>query len=267
MHWYNSEGESRHTIIGKNGKERTTSIRDARALGYFPSVTTIQDVKAKPALIQWLQTELMNAAIENPWHPENGQDVSIWKKQMLAKMREKGEKAAKRGTEIHGYLDDYFSKGVLPTSSREFIIPVIDFIDSNFGLDGWVSEKSFCRQDKGYAGCVDLHHPEKNIIIDFKTKDKTDLKDMVQYDDHRIQLAAYQTGLNMPETTRRFNLFISVSPETPGLCKLVECTEFDKNWNIFYNLLNVWKLVNNYDPAEAYHGEQFRENTSDAGLS
>jgi len=29
-HWYDAQGEARHTIVGKNGKERKTTLRDAR---------------------------------------------------------------------------------------------------------------------------------------------------------------------------------------------------------------------------------------------
>ena len=111
-----------------------------------------------------------------------------------------------------------------------------------------------------FGGCVDLHSkglPDGNggyirppIIIDFKTKDKTDIKDMVPYDDHRIQLAAYQVGLGLPAETERYNLFISTNPKTPGLCNLVRADEFDKYWNMFYTLNSLWQLKNNYEPTE-----------------
>jgi len=40
-HWYDSEGAATYTIIGANGTERNTTLKDARKHGYVPSVTTI----------------------------------------------------------------------------------------------------------------------------------------------------------------------------------------------------------------------------------
>ena len=40
-HWYDKEGEPRYTIIGANGKERNTTLRDAKKKGYVPSVTSV----------------------------------------------------------------------------------------------------------------------------------------------------------------------------------------------------------------------------------
>ena len=40
-HWYDATGAARYTITGKNGKERPTTLRDARELGLVPSVTSI----------------------------------------------------------------------------------------------------------------------------------------------------------------------------------------------------------------------------------
>ena len=45
-HWYDHTGESKYTIVGKNGKERPTTLRDARKHCYVPSVTGKQKMKA-----------------------------------------------------------------------------------------------------------------------------------------------------------------------------------------------------------------------------
>jgi len=248
MRFYKSDASCMRTIIGANGKERTPSIADARKLWLFPSVTTVMDVQAKTALIEWLLQELLNAAVENPYHPHEWGEAD-WRKAMLAKMRTKSRVAADRGTQIHGKLDAFFN-GVSIDSDEDkpYIQPALSLIEKTFGLDGWVSEKSFAATEWGFAGCVDLHHPTKNIVIDFKTKGKEDLKSVKQYDSHKMQLAAYQVGLGMPNNTRRFNLFIGVNENNPGVCSLLECTEFDRYWNMFYNLLMFWISKNKYDP-------------------
>ena len=59
-HWYTQEGEPMYTIIGANGKERNTTLRDAKSLGLVPSVTTIMGIIAKPSLETWKQKQLLN---------------------------------------------------------------------------------------------------------------------------------------------------------------------------------------------------------------
>ena len=58
-HWYTRDGVPRYTVIGKNGKERNTTLRDARTENLVPSVTTVLNVMAKPALIPWLQEPVL----------------------------------------------------------------------------------------------------------------------------------------------------------------------------------------------------------------
>ena len=36
-HWYSQDGEPMYTLIGANGKERNTTLRDAKSLGLVPS--------------------------------------------------------------------------------------------------------------------------------------------------------------------------------------------------------------------------------------
>ena len=254
MHFYGRDGSSQHTIIGKNGKERTTSIKDARELGLVPSVTTIMDVQAKPALMVWLQNQITEAAWQciKSGHPTDEVD---YKRHLINTSKQIGEKAAKRGNEIHDAMEGYFKDTNSETNvvkELDYIEPAIRLIHEAFPYYTWYPEQSFCHES-GFGGRIDLWGTDNNgnyVIIDFKTKDKTDLKDFVQYDEHRIQLAAYQLGLRLPTNTRRFNLFISVNEKTPGLCKLVECTEFSRYLGWFSALHRVWVIKNKYDPGE-----------------
>ena len=53
-HWYDSAtGEPRYTIIGANGVERPTTLRDARVHKLVPSVTTITACAARFQLEKW----------------------------------------------------------------------------------------------------------------------------------------------------------------------------------------------------------------------
>lgn len=246
FHWYDIDGNPCHTVIGKNGKERATTLRDARKMRLFPSVTTIMAIQDKPMLTQWLINELMSAAIKDPYHPFEW-DEGSWKLYMNKSMRAKSREAAERGTEIHNKLEDFFRTGKVCKKDAAYIMPTIKLIEETFPNRDWVAEERFTDTKLGFAGCVDLHC--KDIVIDFKTKDKTDIKDMVQYDDHRMQLAAYQKGLKK-NINRRFNIFISTNKKTPGLCKLVECLDDERYWKMFKALTQFWQLKNNYFPCE-----------------
>ncbi len=269
MHYYNKDGDSCHEIVGKNGRQRPTTLADARKLQLYPSVTTIMDIAAKLGLVFWMQRQLLLAAMRVPydnerdidlydpesWDEDDIADMEGWKKARSRDSKKIGDDAAKRGNEIH----DLMEKSFLPPNVYQVTASDTDLvilagarkvIDETFPRYHWLPEASFAHPD-GFGGRVDLHGQSPDgdwVIIDFKTKDKSDEKDMVQYDDHRIQLAAYQSGLKLPENTRRFNLFISVHRDTPGLCKLVECTEFDRHKEIFYTLMRLWQLKNRYKP-------------------
>ena len=62
-HWYDKDGNSQYTIVGANGKERNTTLRDARKEGFVPSVTTVMNVAAKPSLENWKITQAINSAV------------------------------------------------------------------------------------------------------------------------------------------------------------------------------------------------------------
>ena len=61
-HWYQKDGSPAYMIVGKNGKERPTTLRDARKLGFVPSVTTIIGCADKPPIVWWLGHKQMPAS-------------------------------------------------------------------------------------------------------------------------------------------------------------------------------------------------------------
>ena len=62
-HWYTQEGEPMYTIIGANGKERNTTLADARKHRFVPSVTGIIGVSSKPALEEWKIKEAIKSTM------------------------------------------------------------------------------------------------------------------------------------------------------------------------------------------------------------
>ena len=245
-HWYFQDGTPAYTIIGKNGKERNTTLRDAREHSLVPSVTTILKVAASPGLERWKQDQILMAALTLP--KMEGENEFDYIARIRQDAQEQGRKAADRGTEIHGLLEKWFMtpdcRIIKDLTTEEFDIcfSTNQEIDKWFNDQNWMPEKSFAHPI-GFAGKVDLHSPE--VVVDFKTK-SFDADNLPKaYDDHVLQLAAYREGLGYPKA-RCANVFVSVS--VPGLVHIFEhsAEELERGLKMFLCLLDYWKIKNKY---------------------
>ncbi len=238
QHWYQQDGSPLYTVIGANGKERDTTLRDARKLNLVPSVTTIMQMAAKPGLDNYLQTQLLDAVVTIGVH-----NSDFWRQSVIQKSKEHSSKAAAAGTKIHDALEQYYLGNGLTMAMHSICAPVIDLLKSEFPNAKWEPEKSFSHKS-GFGGKVDMSEAS-GIILDFKTKDTDDIKKMVPFDEHGMQTAAYAVGLGMSGADR-YNLFIST--KVPGLVNLTKSEDFGRDWGMFQNLLSFWKLKNRYTP-------------------
>jgi hypothetical protein len=240
-HWYcGTTGEPRYTILGKNGKERNTNVKDARELGLVPSVTTINSMLSKSGLDTWKQTQVLYAAVEYPrWENE---DEKEWVSRILDLAKGKSREAAQRGTNIHDILDSYFSNVCLPEWPT-YINRVQTHLDSTFGKRQWVSEQSF-RHPEGYGGKVDLYCKADNnlpgVIIDFKTTEKSP-GELTPYYEYTLQLAAYREAL-VPDAICA-NVFINGETGEVAV-KIHKEQELKDGYEAFLSLLKVFKLKN-----------------------
>ena len=209
-HWYAADGSPAYRITGKNGKERNTTVADARKLNLLPSVTTILGIVAKPGLNTWLQTQVLLAALTLP--------------------RIVGE-----SEEMHGVLERFYSGE--SDDYPDYVHNVDLYIHEHFGEGhDWEAERSFA--SGGYGGKVDLI--ANNIVIDFKSKENLDK--VVPYFEQIMQLAAYRVGLGKP-TARCANVYFTLD----GPVKLIEHSEADlaQAWDCFQHLLAFYKRKNN----------------------
>jgi hypothetical protein len=231
-HWYDKDGNPQYTIIGANGKERDTDLRDARKLGLVPSVTTILKVAAAPALDIWKQQQLLKAVAEVPRLDEEPEKE--WFSRIIKTSKEAGDKHMDRGTSMHNEIEDYFNKRQreYPDFAKETYFAVV----KEFGSQKWVTEKSFAFD--GFGGKVDLH--AEDIVIDFKTKEVVDDK-TVCYDEQLMQLAAYRIGLELPDA-----LCANVFVDLQGNVKIIKHDESDiqKAWLMFSHLLAFYRVKN-----------------------
>lgn len=266
QHWYDEDGNPMYTIVGANGAERDTTLRDARKYNLSPSTTTVMAGAAKPALAPYIEKQLLDAV------EKIGTTRPNWRWDVVKKSKEHASNAAAKGTKIHDALEQYYLTGKIKRGNsplvkgtqvidyqdglpicenvyytwKEALTPIIDLLKSEFGDIKWTPERSFTSK-LGFGGKVDMSYNDgmTQIVLDFKTKDTDDIKKMVAYDEHGMQTASYAVGLDMPEA-RRYNLFIST--QTLGLMNLTESTDFERDWGMFEALLKLWQLKNKYVP-------------------
>jgi hypothetical protein len=241
-HWYTRDGVPRYTVIGKNGKERNTTLRDARTESLVPSVTTVLNVMAKPALIQWLQKQVLLAALTLP--RIQGEPEEAYIDRIIVDSKEQGRAAADAGTDIHASIQGFY-EGKVITRHEQHVKGTIAKLDSTFGQQAWIAERAF-GHSHGFGGKSDLYCTEGDgIVADIKTKEFTENSKVDAYDDHLIQLAAYRVGLGIPKA-RCANVFVSRS--VPGLVVVNEWSEEDlqRGWEMFCSLLKFWQLKNRH---------------------
>lgn len=250
-HWYAADGSPAYEIPAKNGVLRAVTLRDARKLNLFPSVTTIQSVAAKPGLERWKIEQAIHAALTLP--RIESETETEYAARVLEDSKEQAKNAAMLGTFIHEQIEASF-RGAADPDWLPFIDPVRVWLDKQFPGATWAAEHSFVHP-RGFGGKVDLHSHDVPCVIDFKTKDFTDADDVKAWDEHGVQLAAYQEGLGLKRIGERYperwNLFVST--RVPGLIKPVmwEPESFDRHWTMFCCLLDFWQADKGYAPKAA----------------
>jgi len=247
-HWYERDGSPAYRIIGANGKERATTLRDARKMNLVPSVTTILQMEAKPQLTRWLVEQGMMACLTLPRMPD--ETDTDFMARALKDSKEQAKKAAERGSWLHGLIEDSMRQGQLtsrcPPEDEPFITPVLNWIYEHFPNHTWSPERSFATDQ--YGGKMDLYgQGEYPVLIDYKTKAFTDPTKKLAYDEHCTQLAAYAMGVgSKPEEAHCVNLFISTVQPNLIVPKHWEPSELISGWKAFTCLLGLWRARKGY---------------------
>ena len=239
-HWYTHEGEPMYTIIGANGKERNTTLRDARSLGLVPSVTTIIGMIAKPSLENWKINQALNSALS--LERQEGETLESFAYRCKQDSKQIGLNAAKEGTKIHAMIE----KGFLGKAKTKPYKIIKAWLDETFPDEEWLAEDSFCAQ-KGYGGKIDLYS-KSGIFVDFKTKDNLEGKDPAKlvYDDHGMQLSAYAQGCNFDDP-ERVSIFVDRKDTGLILFHIWDKESHTKHLSMFNSILEFWKLSKNYN--------------------
>jgi hypothetical protein len=239
-HWYTREGAPQYTVEAAKGGQRNTTLRDARKMNLVPSVTTILNVAAKPALLAWMQQQVLFAALTLPRRPDEPEKEYI--DRIINDSKEQGRSAADAGTAIHASIQGHYED--TPTGRhQESVTACVKAITEHFGEAVWISERSFAHE-AGFGGKCDLF-TESGIVIDIKTKEFFDISKVDTYDEHLMQLSAYRVGLGIP-SARAANVFVSRSVPNLVVVKEWSAEDLDRGWEMFMHLLQFWQLKNQH---------------------
>ena len=239
-HWYSQSGEPMYTIIGLNGKERNTTLRDARKLNLVPSVTTVMGMIAKPALENWKINQALNSALS--LKQRKNESIEAFTYRCKEDSKKIGMESAKQGTKIHAMIE----KGFLGTSTNKPYKIIKSYLDEHYPNEEWIAEDSFCAEE-GYGGKIDLYSPS-GIFVDFKTKDNLFGKNPARlvYDEHGMQLSAYAQGCGYVKP-KRVSIFIDRKDTSIISCHVWDDESHSKHLEMFNSILTYWKLSKNYD--------------------
>ena len=232
-HWYDKDGAPKHHE-GKDGKD--TTLREARKLGLFPSVTTIGQVKYKFGLEKWKIETVCKYALTQ------GEDKDV--RTVVNEAFEELDNQAQAGTDIHDILEKFQAHMEIATEDEAMCVAVMELIEEKTDLDffdDFTPEERFCDTELGFAGMCDLHN--EHWIIDYKSKDTVDAKTR-GWPEQAEQLAAYAHGLGYPDA-RLANVFIS--REDPTQVVWFEHKD-PMAWERFRHTLMLWQVEKKYGP-------------------
>jgi hypothetical protein len=238
-HWYAKDGAPMYTMVGKNGKERAPTLRDARTLGLLPGCTEIIKQAAKPGLERWMVQQGILAALTLPRLDGESSDAFLQRVEEDRKAQAKA--AAERGVAIHAALErSYAGRNDIEAEYVPHVISSRAVLEDAFASRRWAAEKSFASA-LGYGCKIDLcTFSDQGIVTDFKTKEfQSKDEKQLAWDEHAMQLAANRVAAGIPNATCA-NLFVSTT--VPGLVHLHVWPEEDlaRGWSMFKALLSYW---------------------------
>lgn len=248
-HWYEHSTGKAILVTGvpyaasnkaKAGQLKAPTLREARQYGFAPSTTTIIQILDKPGLRTWALKHAVETAMRSMRAP--GETLEEHGKRIIQAHEEYAEEAAERGTAIHLGLQRTLSGQALPFEELGGDLDVVTEFMPWYQEQGFVcehSEQSFY-SDLGWAGTIDWRGTRygHKAAADFKTQEFNNVKDAKFYDEHALQLASYDIGVNgVDADSDRYSIILSRS--VPGLVALHRW-EDNARWNRKW--LKLWEF-------------------------
>ena len=238
-HWYKADGTPCYEIAGKDGTLRGTTLRDARKLNLYPSVTTVCSVLDKPGLKQYFRREMFSATATTPRLP--GMADEDYFAECCKWADEHSLLAREAGTAFHGSMEAHVKGKLIPPEHFDLCNKVVCELEKvSVPLMYGKAERSFAHP-AGFGGKID--NSGDGWVVDFKTKKTLDKK--LAYDQN-IQLAAYAWGLGI-EAPRLLNVFVGIE-DGQVVVHEWDAVECGKGLRVFKLALALWQEIKDYRP-------------------
>ena len=228
------------------GEMRATTIKDARELGLFPSVTTVLQLISKPGLDSWRIEQGIRAVLA---HPFDGDDLDEYISRMLLRADDERNRAADFGTEIHNAVCNMLGGQRHENPDTPYILakPIAEGVCEWLARNGYevvATEQTVV--GKEYAGTIDLraYWHGKRVLCDFKTSEFSAKKGPNSYAEHRYQLAGYDSLLENWAEERHI---IYISRSEIGLVVAKPCVEPSHDDLVWEALWSLWTRINRWN--------------------
>jgi hypothetical protein len=261
-HWYFPDGTPLHEVPRADGKgQRPTSLRDARKLGLFPSVTNVLSILAKPGLDAWKQEQAILAALTLPRSEE--ETLDDFAKRVLVDMTSEVGRAADLGSAVHAAIEGYAKGRWLPEDKgvARLFEPARQWFDKEV-LAVHSVEIATAHLEWGYAGRVDLvatlRSTGRPTVIDFKTqktrRDKDGSFKPILHDTWPLQLEAYRMALASRDKgladAAIASVVIGSTDPVPVVVKVWDDADKDGYFRAFLAARDLWVWQKNYCPVK-----------------
>lgn len=251
-HWYSPDGKPMHRMPTVRGDgDRATTIKDAKRLGLYPSVTSILGIFAKPGLDDWKLNQVALATLKCPI--TEGESPEYWMKRVKDVAFEQVEQAADLGSDIHEALELGMNGEPFNETLRVYVNPVLEW-KRETGIVLTERELTLVNKVEGFAGTADVFftYGKNGIgILDYKTRKTKPGEEVKAYDGQAMQLAAYAAthfGEEALDRVLAANVYISTTE--PGRMSIVKHADLRKHWEAFKRAAELWRYLKEFDPRQ-----------------
>lgn len=257
-HWYSFENNvwsPCYQLPKKNGDGmKAVTLREARELGLYPSVTSILDVIRKPGIEAWKQSELIWSALTIYRKPTESDEDFV--SRVVEESEQQSTQARDFGSQVHAAAEAFFSNQPIDESVKPYVEQFVawakDQVTTVIG-----SELCCGCEECGYAGRLDLVCTLKDFgfsVVDFKTqkikKNKDGVKQPAFYSEWPRQLAAYAHtfALHSTETLIPSMVSVVIDSSEPGPVYVKRWGEYCHHMEMFRHCLELWCDDRGYIP-------------------
>ena len=244
-HYYDKDGKAVFEVPNKSkGGMRPTTLKDCKALGLFPSVTTIMKVLGNPELDRWKQQQVLMASLTLPRKADESDEAYCAR--IIEDAFEQVSQAADLGTEIHAAFENCFQGLPYNSEMETYLSPIKEWV-AKHNVRFLKHELRLVNQELGYAGTTDALIEADGIlhVLDLKSRKTKPEHKITPYNKEPMQIAAYANIVGAP---RGVNLYISTTePGRIGEAWYDEET-ITKEFDAFKLVVKLWQHINKYQP-------------------